>query len=245
MRVAVVPGKGPTDRIALEIAVRLGSGGETFAVAVGEEHADEVLRVAVAAGCERAIRVDGDDHDQWIVAQSLESPMREIAPDLLLVGARSGRLGVNLVGPMLAERLDQPHVGPVASIEGTDMGVRLERRSEGLRHTIKCPLPAVVSVEWGPRLRYPTLANQIRARTSTISTQPPPAQLIPRTEVTAATGPKPRRKLPLRSAPAIDYVVGMLLGGVGAGGPGMTLEGEGGEVVEQIVAACLQEMGAT
>jgi len=62
------------------------------------------------------------------------------------------------------------------------------------------------------------------------------------TRVIKRTGPKPHRKLATRSLPALDHVMGLLLGGVGGGGSGRRLEGGSEEVAAQIVAACLPEM---
>jgi len=244
-------GGGPTAHIALETAVRLREsvGAELAAVALAGPAAEVSLRTAIAAGCERAIRVGGGitvERDLAGDAAALAGATRRLESDLVLTGGRLGRTGMSLVGPALAETLGAAHVGSVASVVvGTDSLV-VARRAEGVLDTIETPLPAVVSIEWGARLRYPTLSDRIRARRAPIEDWDEADRGIERpqamTRVLRQTLPKPRRRLAGRTGPALDHVSGLLLGGVGGGGSGRRLEGEGDEVAAQVVAACLPEM---
>jgi len=245
----VLLNEGPTALIALETVIRLAERDDrgVQAVAVGGGDQDALLRRAVAAGCKHAVRFDpGGVAVEDVVANAAAAAevARRFEPDLILVGGREGRTGMNLLGPAVAEFLGVCHVGSVASVRVTKASATVRRRAEGVLDTIECPLPAVISVEWGPRLRYPTLRDRLRARRAAIEVwDEGDVDAIPvLTRVMRRTGPKPRRKLATRSLPALDHVVGLLLGGVGGGGSGRRLEGESEEVAAQIVAACLPEM---
>jgi len=246
MKVMVLLNDGPAARIALEVAIRLSEqvGVASDAVVLGGPDSDILLRTAVAAGSGRAVRIDPGDvgQDLLTVSGAAAATARELGPDLILVGGREGRTGMNLLGSAMAEHLGFAHVGSTASVRIAGESVIVERRAEGVLDIIECPLPAVVSVEWGPRLRYPTLPDRLRAMRSPIEVQNGAEGVVAGTRVLRVTGPKPHRKLAKRSLPALDHVMGLLLGGVGGGGSGRRLEGEGDEVTAQIVAACLPEM---
>jgi len=249
MRLMVLLNEGPTALIALETAIRLAERGDTGvqAVVVGGGDRDALLRRAIAAGCEHAVRFDlGGAAVEDVVANAAAAAeiARRFEPNLILIGGREGRTGMNLLGPAIAEFLGVCHVGSVSSVRVSNACATVERRAEGVLDTIECPLPAVVSVEWGPRLRYPTLQDRLRSRNAAIELwDESDVDAIPvLTRVIKRTGPKPHRKLATRSLPALDHVMGLLLGGVGGGGSGRRLEGGSEEVAAQIVAACLPEM---
>ncbi len=231
----------PTGEIALETALRLQLGA-VVAVGVGDESVEGALRSAMAVGADKAIRIDSSA-SQLDEAHVLAPLISDLAPSLVMTGARNGRIGVNPVGPALAQMSGLPHVGSVSAI-GVDHGGKLviERRREGMRDRLRCPIPAVVSIEWGPRLRYPTLPGRLRARRADVEVirgAPP----VSRLQELRLTGPKPRRKLAQRRAPAIDYVFEMLLGGSVGEGSGAPLEGDPAEIAATVLDACRPLLG--
>ena len=229
----------PTGAIALETALRLELGA-VVVVSVGDESRDAPLRATLAAGAEKAIRISAPIEHPIEEAFPIAALAGDLAPTLVLAGARRGRIGTNPVGPALAEMLALPHVGSVARIDRPDEEtVRVLRRREGMLDMISCPLPAVVSVEWGPRLRYPTLRGRLRARRADIEVVDGASEPLGKVKIIRRTGPKPRRKLAQRTGPALDHVIGMMLGGAAGEGSGQRLEGAPAAVAAQIVAACI------
>lgn len=72
-------GPSPADEAALELALRIaqGEGGAVVAISAGRAGADEMLRAAVAAGADRAIRVaTRGDEPSAVVAAALASVVR-------------------------------------------------------------------------------------------------------------------------------------------------------------------------
>jgi electron transfer flavoprotein alpha/beta subunit len=156
-----------------------------------------------------------------------------------LLGARRGKLGTYGAGATLAELADLPHVGSVSSLHKASKDrLQAERRRESDVETVFCPLPAVVSIEWGVPLRYPTLPGRLRARRIDIEVDVVEAAAPGRVEVLRTTGPKPRHKLEQRTGPGFDHVLGLLLGGAGGGGGGRELSGDLEDVASQVVTAC-------
>ena len=193
--VLVDPGS-PTGQIALEAALTLRQdGGEVVVAGCGERD----LRRALAVGADRAVLLS--DGERLARARSLASLVESEGADLVVVGGRVGRTAMNLIGPAVAQLTGRPHVGAVSSVTA---GLLVERRKDGMLESLRCPLPAVMSIEWGRMLRYPLLPGRLRAAKAVIEEWSGPlaeSEGLSRSTVLAATGPKPRRKLPGRTAP--------------------------------------------
>ena len=96
----------PFDAIALEEALqirgRLSSGVEVTAVGIGNADFESELRVALAMGADRALRVNFDGVlDPWSVAQVLAALVRREKPDLVLMGKQAVDDDSNQAGQML------------------------------------------------------------------------------------------------------------------------------------------------
>ncbi|WP_158679280.1 mycofactocin-associated electron transfer flavoprotein beta subunit, partial [Streptomyces sp. Tu 6176] len=103
-------GAGPADRCALEHALRLAErlGGRCVAVTVGPEGAEEMLREALAAGADEALRIQGPDGDEAATAHSLLAGLAAAglpAPDVVVCGDRSVDRGTGATPAHLAARL--------------------------------------------------------------------------------------------------------------------------------------------
>ncbi|MFC4330689.1 mycofactocin-associated electron transfer flavoprotein beta subunit [Streptomyces andamanensis] len=103
-------GAGPADRCALEHALRLAErlGGRCVAVTVGPQGAEEMLREALAAGADEALRIQGPDGDEAATAHSLLAGLAAAglpAPDVVVCGDRSVDRGTGATPAHLAARL--------------------------------------------------------------------------------------------------------------------------------------------
>ena len=232
----------PTSSLAIETALAVRNG-EVVVAAIGTSATEPVLRQAIAAGADHGIRVDLPDRDvtsgvedAFVLAELVE----QLRPDIVLVGARRGKLGTYGAGPALAELTGLPHIGSVSRAQRIGDQMRVERRRESDLETVVCTLPAVLSVEWGPPLRYPTLPGRLRARRADVRVVEAGSTPKPSAEGLRRTGPKPRRKLEQRRGPGFDHVLGMLLGGASGGGGGRRLAGDLDDLAVQIVKVCTE-----
>jgi electron transfer flavoprotein beta subunit len=138
------------DAHALAAARALPGEHTVTALLAGLSSEDAPLRLALAAGVGRAVRVVGEDFgsaDFHTLGQALGTAVKRIGADLVLAGARSVDDGLDAVPAALAR-----HIGAlfVACAEGVAPGasssVELAVRGGGRRRRIDVPTPAVVSV---------------------------------------------------------------------------------------------------
>lgn len=245
----------PADRSALETAVRLKErhGGEVTAVTVGPACAERALRVALAGGADRAVRLWDEafaGSDAQVTAFILAHCVAPLRPDLVLSGKRALDGYSGLVPPALAETLGLPFVAGVTAVEVVEDGgmVKVQRALErGNREVLRCRLPAVLAVEAGiSEPRYAALPDLVAALQAPIETldlarlglaRRRVGQMGSLTRVIALSSPRPRPKkafTPDSSLPAEERLRLLLSGGVG-NKQGDLLEGQPDAVAAQVV----------
>jgi electron transfer flavoprotein alpha subunit len=137
----------PWCRRAVAQAVRLG---RCTAVSMGPPAAADVLREAVAWGAERAVHLCDPalaGSDCLVTATALAAVVRSLGPvDLVLVGHSSTDGSTGAVGPMVAELLGLPFVGPALEITLDGRTLHTTLQVEGGTQTVAVRLPAVVAV---------------------------------------------------------------------------------------------------
>jgi electron transfer flavoprotein beta subunit len=159
----------PYDEFALETALRLRQAqgeGEVIALSVGESNAGEQLRSALAMGADSATLLKGTPSlDGMATAHALAAEIREIGPDLVLLGMKAVDGDQQQVGPMLAELLDMPCITVAASIEAEGGTIVAHREVEGGAEIVEAPLPAVITITKGEyEPRYPSLKGIMAAK---------------------------------------------------------------------------------
>jgi len=168
----------PYDEYALEEAIRLkeAKGGEVTVISFGPDRAAQALRECLARGATKAIHIKGDSAaaDSLGIAKVLAAAIRNGGYDLALFG----KLGVGtdnaLVGPMVAEFLDQPHVNVVTHLEVTETSLIAHREIESADEVIETSLPAVITAQKGlNEPRYASLKGIMAAKKITIETRTP------------------------------------------------------------------------
>lgn len=112
----------PADAVALEMALRLRSKGDTVtALTVGAVEADAVLREALAAGADRALRLWDETRTATkpaVTSMLLGAALRtEGLPDLVLCGWRSLARGSGKIPALLGEYLNWPVVTDIIQLE--------------------------------------------------------------------------------------------------------------------------------
>jgi electron transfer flavoprotein beta subunit len=243
----------PSDDAAVAEALGIEGSERTAVFGLGPERADPFLRSYLAAGVDDATRIwdQGLDRvDEVARARIVASTVRQWSADVVLCGDRLGETGANVLGPMVAELLSTPHVTGAMRIVIEDDQLVVQRRADGFLETVRCPIPAVVAVDRGRPLPYPTLPNRLRARTATIGElnlgslgmdrgRLPPSSL----EVVSVSTPKPQRKVPFDTRPAIDRTIGLLLGGGGSTNRGVVLDGAAPDTARLVAERCLEALG--
>jgi electron transfer flavoprotein beta subunit len=169
----------PYDEFALEEAVKLkeAKGGDVTVISFGPDRVQSALRECLARGATKAIHVQGDANaaDSLGVAKVLATAIKSVEHDIVLLGKQGVGTDNSLVGPMVAELLDVPHVNVVTALEVGDASLVAHREIEGAEEVIECPLPAVIAAQKGlNEPRYASLkgimaAKKIKIETKTIA----------------------------------------------------------------------------
>ncbi|MDI7261809.1 MAG: hypothetical protein QME90_18085 [Thermodesulfobacteriota bacterium] len=161
------------DAYALEAAVALKAAykAETMALTVGPLRTQEVLYIAIAKGIDQVVRIDGETSLPELIASGLVPPLKELAPQLILVGAQSEDWMGGEVGVYLAQALNMGVAFAVVEIcEVNDTHVRIEKEIGGGRKAeLRLKLPAVLCVQTGiAPLRYLSAMKRQKARNTPI-----------------------------------------------------------------------------
>lgn len=162
----------PYDEFAIEEAVKIKEktpGTQVFAITLGpKQRASEVLRTALAMGCDEGIVVNANSEpDNLGVAKALAAAIKnEGGCDLLLLGKLAIDDNGSSVGPMIAELLGVPHVSVVSKLELTGATAKVERDIEGgAKEIFEVPLPCVLTANKGLNMpRYASLPGIMKAK---------------------------------------------------------------------------------
>ncbi|OGO44622.1 MAG: hypothetical protein A2Z05_07810 [Chloroflexi bacterium RBG_16_60_22] len=157
------------DEYALEAAMALKKtySAETFAVTVGSLRSQEALYMALAKGIDNVARINGDTSHPELVAGALISFLKEIGPQIILVGVQSEDWMGSEVGPYIAEGLGASLGFAVVEItELNDSQVRVKKEIGGGDKTdVILTLPAVLCVQSGiHQLQYVSALRRRKVR---------------------------------------------------------------------------------
>ena len=143
------------DNYAIEEALLLKEefGGSVTVVTVGPPEADETLRMCLAKGADKAIRLTDErfeGSDGYATARILAEAIRDMDYDLVLTGCMADDDGAAQVGVTLAEMLGIPHAALVVSTEVEDGKMKVHRELEGgLHEVLEIKLPALLTIQTG------------------------------------------------------------------------------------------------
>lgn len=150
------------DNYAIEEALLLKEefGGSVTVLTVGPPEADETLRMCLAKGADKAIRLTDErfeGSDGYATARILAQAIRDMDYDLVLTGCMADDDGAAQVGVTLAEMLGIPHAALVVSteVEGARSEtfahrMKVHRELEGgLHEVLEIKLPALFTIQTG------------------------------------------------------------------------------------------------
>ncbi len=145
----------PFDEYALETAIRLKDkyGAEVTAISMGPPQAEDILRKAIAMGCDKAFLVSDrkfSGADTIATSRTLASAIREKAPDtdIIICGQFATDGDTAQTGPSIAENLNFPQVTYVKEITNIeDNFATVKKEVEDGIETLKMKLPGVLCVQ--------------------------------------------------------------------------------------------------
>lgn len=170
------------DDYAIESAVQIAENTpavETVGVTIGPERAEETVRMALAKGLDRAIRVWDDalesvtDIATRPTTQILKRVVAQEDPDLVLTGVQASDDASGVTGVSLADAVGFEHAAVVNDIELQEESQMVSVRQElegGLEQLVDVELPAVLTIQAGTNEpRYASLRGIRQAREKEIA----------------------------------------------------------------------------
>ncbi|HEY4395693.1 MAG TPA: hypothetical protein VGP64_16595 [Polyangia bacterium] len=155
---------GRSEAYALAHALALaGTEHKVTAVLGGTSMEAGPLRLALAAGADRAVRVAADDlasADFHTIGQVLSIALRRVGSDLVLTGVRSDDEGLGAAPAALARHLGVPYLTGVEEIAILNtQTAEVVLRGGGRKRRLQVKLPAVLAVAAPPRPPAPRPAR--------------------------------------------------------------------------------------
>ena len=157
-----------SDTYALEQAVLLKEkfGGEITVISLGDEEAEDTLRIALAKGADNAIRIKAEDFEEldgFQTSQILQYVIKKLNYDIIFTGCIATDDAYSQVGVTLAELLGIPHATVVIEFAMTDGRGDAKRELEGgLLEHLDIELPALFAIQTG--INEPRYASLIAIR---------------------------------------------------------------------------------
>ena len=172
------------DDYAVEEAVQLEEAGvadEVVAATIGPERSEETIRMALAKGADRAVRVWDDEIegadllDVDTKAEILAAVIEAEDPDLVLTGVQAGDDQFGATGVALAERVGYEWAAVVnqLDLEDGDETASVRRELEGgIEELTDVDLPAILTIQTGiNEPRYASLRGIRQAQRKEIAEQ--------------------------------------------------------------------------
>ncbi len=203
----------PFDEIAVEEAVRLREKDpsiEITVVSIGKGECEEQLRKALAMGADKAVLIETDaEYDSLAIAKELATLVRELEPDVVLMGKQATDDDCNQAGQMLAAKLDWPQATFASKVDLTGRGLRVTRETDSGDETVELDFPCLVTTDL--RLnepRYIALPGIIKARSKPLEKRAPSEAPTVKTRTTKYSSPPARAAG--RKLSSVDELVAVL-----------------------------------
>jgi len=252
----------PNDVSALAQALDLkkqdnGAQIEIVLISIGPERVEHYLKDGLALGADSAVRIWGEDLKElssYQKAKVLSKAISLFDADLILTGAKSMDTATGQVGPSIATWLDFPCVCDVVGfqLDCEQVSVTVIKNiGKGIRESIQCSLPAVITVEGEEgELPYASLDKILESKNTPVTLHSLSDLGISSielkyepTKVIGLSSPKPRPKkvpAPESALPAFDRILMLLQGGI-TKRQGKVLKGSSDELVDQLFELLVDE----
>ena len=159
MREGVASKLNPLDANAVEAAIRLKEkyGAQVCAISMGPPQAEDVLKKALALGCDEAYLLSDrafGGADTLATSYTLAMAARKIGDyDLLLFGRHAVDGDTAQTGPATAAQLGIPQITLASSIDVQDGYVICDRVLETCTQKVRARLPALAPTAWANSAR--------------------------------------------------------------------------------------------
>lgn len=155
----------PDDRAAVEVALRIKDKDpenvEVTALTMGLPKAEEVLREAMAMGCDKGLLITDrrlGGADTWATSSTIAGALKNMEYDLIVAGRQAIDGDTAQVGPEIAEHLGIPCISYASDVSVENGYVTAKRSFDDRYHILKAKLPALLTVlgeETTPRYMTP------------------------------------------------------------------------------------------
>lgn len=160
------------DEYAVEQAVQLKEqvgDAEITVLSIGPERVKELIKKALAMGCDRGVHIVDDDSyakDPLEIASIVANFAKDKNFEMIFTGMQSQDRGSAQVGVLVAEMLGMPSLTTIVEFAYDSGQVTARRELEGgLRAIVKARTPVMVTCQLGLNApRYPTLPNIMKAK---------------------------------------------------------------------------------
>ncbi len=179
----------PFDEFAIEAALQLKEkfGGTVTAISLGDKHAEQALRNAIAMGADHGVMIEKADYF-WLgalaTAEYIADVLKDRKFDLILAGNISTDMQRGGVPSYLAKLLDVPFVPSITGLSVDGDNALVEREEDWGRATYKVSLPAVLGCDKGlnqPRL--PSFRGVMKAKRAKLEVVKPVEEHASETEI--------------------------------------------------------------
>lgn len=154
---------------SVQLREQLGDAADVTVLSIGPDRVVEVLKKALAMGCDRGVHVQDPAaslKDPWQIASIIAAFARDKGFDLIFTGMQSQDRGSAQVGVAVAELLGYSCATTLVGFSYGDGVITCKRELEGgLKGVVKLRVPALVTCQLGLNVpRYPTLPNIMKAK---------------------------------------------------------------------------------
>lgn len=208
------------DEYAVEQAVQLKEqvgDADLTVLCIGPDRVKETMKKALSMGCDRGAHIldaDAFKKDPYEKASVIAEYAKDKSFDVIFTGMQSQDCGSAQVGVLVAEILGLPSVSTIVEFAFSGGEVKAKRELEGgVKAVVKVKLPALFTCQLGLNTpRYPTLPNIMKAKKKELLS-------IEISELLKVEGRQETAKLYFPEKK----------------GGGLILEGEAGELADQLV----------
>jgi len=168
------------DGFAVEQAVQLKEqvkDADITVLSIGPEQVKETMKKALAMGCDRGAHIMDEDvsgRSPYQIAGIIAEFARDKEFDVIFTGMQSRDRGSGQVGILVAEMLGIPGISTVVDFTWEDGTICAKRELEGgTKARVKARSPALVTCQLGLNSpRYPTLPNIMKAKKKELLSTP-------------------------------------------------------------------------
>ena len=204
----------PYDEFSLSYAVGLkeqNKAKEVIVLCVGPKEVESTLKKALAIGADKAVRIDTEPKDAFIVAANIAAYAKEQNFDLLLFGKESIDFNGSQVPGMVAELLQLPFVSFATKMEIENGKAKVTREISGGSELLEVELPLVLSAQKGlAKERIPNMRGIMMARRKPVEVIAP-TETQPKVETLQLDYPKGRTQCKFIDPENIDELVQVLV----------------------------------